>query len=129
MSMTTELIKRLRQHADTFEKSGFAVDGLVRDYRESADTIQFLSEKLHASQTEPCKDAISRQAAIDAVRGSVWAQNHIKNLPSVQPQKMGKWIKDEHGYQYKWVCSNCKLHHRAMYNFCPSCGAKMEEGD
>lgn len=56
MSMTTELIKRLRQHADTFAKSGFAVDGLVKDYREAADTIQLLSEKLHASQTEPCED-------------------------------------------------------------------------
>lgn len=53
MSMTTELIERLRQHADTFEKTGFAVDGLVKDYREAADTIQLLSEKLHTSQTEP----------------------------------------------------------------------------
>ena len=58
--MTTELIERLRQHADTFEKSGFAVDGLIKDYREAADTIQLLSEKLHASQTEPCEDCISR---------------------------------------------------------------------
>jgi len=52
MSMTTELIDRLRQHADTFAKSGFAVDGLVKDYREAADTIQLLSEKLHTSQME-----------------------------------------------------------------------------
>ena len=52
MSMITELIERLRQHADTFAKSGFAVDGLVKDYREAADTIQLLSEKLHASQME-----------------------------------------------------------------------------
>lgn len=52
MSMTTELIDRLRQHADTFAKSGFAVDGVVKDYREAADTIQLLSEKLHASQME-----------------------------------------------------------------------------
>lgn len=53
----------------------------------------------------------------------------IATEETVQPQKVGKWIKDEHGYQYKWVCSNCQLHHRAMYNFCPSCGAKMEEGE
>lgn len=51
MSMTTELINRLRQH-ENIEKSGFAVDGIVNDYREAADTIQLLSEKLHASQME-----------------------------------------------------------------------------
>ena len=57
MSMTTELIERLRQHADTFEKSGFAVDGLIKDYREAADTIQLLSEKLRTMETVVlCKD-------------------------------------------------------------------------
>lgn len=93
MSMITELIDRLRQHADTFAKSGFAVDGLVNDYREAADTIQLLSEKLHASQTEPCEDAISRRQAIDEIKR--WFDliklnpdiliDSIVTLPSVQP--------------------------------------------
>lgn len=53
MSMTTELIDRLRQHADLLKEMGFDPDGMVmNDYKEAADTIQLLSEKLHASQME-----------------------------------------------------------------------------
>lgn len=44
-------------------------------------------------------DFISRQAAIDAVRGSIWAQNHIKNLPSVTPQKVVRCKDCKHLYQ------------------------------
>lgn len=54
--------------------------------------------------------------------------NSIQQLPSVQPmRKKGKWtIEDCHAATYKYCCSNCKAHHRARYDFCPSCGAKME---
>lgn len=92
-----------------------------------------------------CADCISRQAVLDAMyelcdtgetlKENPWRDNPhidaitdaIENLPSVTPQqRTGRWIKDEHGWQYKWVCSNCETHHRALYDYCPSCGAKME---
>lgn len=52
MSMITEFVKRLRKHADTFEKSGLSVDGIVKDYRESADVIEELSAKLQSANME-----------------------------------------------------------------------------
>lgn len=49
----------------------------------------------------------------------------IKSLPSAEP-KTGKWIKDNiHSKIYRYACSECKAHHRARYDFCPSCGADM----
>ena len=30
--------------------------------------------------------------------------------------------------EYYLFCSNCECGHVQMYNFCPSCGAKMDEG-
>ena len=90
-------------------------------------------------------DLISRQAAIDAVRGSIWAQNHIKNLPSVKPQKVGRWdFFERREPQYDLVgvktwavaykCSECGFIHTVIedfghYAYCPNCGAKMERGD
>lgn len=81
------------------------------------------------------------------------AHNHIidviKQLPSAQPDKnmihlqkeqaymqgwedgrealrKGKWvIEDCHAATYKYCCSNCHAHHRARYDYCPSCGADM----
>lgn len=50
--MITEFVKRLRKHADTFEKSGLSVDGIVKDYRESADVIEELSAKLQSANME-----------------------------------------------------------------------------
>ena len=51
----------------------------------------------------------------------------IENMPTIEPErKKGKW-KDEdcHAATYKYCCSECKAHHRAMYDYCPSCGADM----
>lgn len=67
MSMITEQIKRLREKAELFKKSGFAVDGIVFEFEEAANTIEELSAKLHAANMErssqynhggwiPCED-------------------------------------------------------------------------
>lgn len=42
----SEQIKELRDKADVFERSGCAVDGIVKAFREAADTIEALSQKL-----------------------------------------------------------------------------------
>lgn len=42
----SEQVKELRDKADVFEKSGYAVDGIVKAFREAADTIESLHAKL-----------------------------------------------------------------------------------
>jgi rubrerythrin len=88
-----------------------------------------------------CGDAISRQAVLDGLariakaKAKSDAQKSLmgrvmfftEQLPSVTPHpKIGRWIKEGQGGRYKWMCSNCGTHHRALYDFCPSCGTKME---
>lgn len=46
MSMISEQVKRLREKAKLFSESDFAVDGIVKDYNDAADTIEELSKKL-----------------------------------------------------------------------------------
>lgn len=47
-----------------------------------------------------------------------------------QEPKTGHWIKDEiterSKVAYKHKCDLCGAYHRAMYDYCPSCGAKMQ---
>ena len=44
---------------------------------------------------------------------------------SAQPRK-GKWSKEMIGATpYKYRCSKCNKYSRAMYDFCPNCGADM----
>lgn len=53
----------------------------------------------------------------------------LDDLPSTQPRK-GKWVLDNpHSEIYRYACSECYAHHRARYDFCPSCGADMREGE
>lgn len=97
-------------------------------------------------EQEPCEDAISRQAVLDGVDRYIYksqstgtqddfysfAELVVKQLPSVTPQpKTGHWIKDDITERsksaYKHKCDRCGAYHRAMYDYCPSCGAKMEE--
>lgn len=52
----------------------------------------------------------------------------INGVPTAE--KMGKWsIEDCHAATYKYCCSECKAHHRARYDYCPTCGARMEESE
>lgn len=93
-------------------------------------------------------DLISRQAAIEACLNG-WnydietikhIQDNISRLPSVQ-LKTGRWILDTTQYLPEYVCTNCKSRFPLVasgggfystlccenMNYCPNCGAKMEE--
>lgn len=64
----------------------------------------------------------------------------ISNMPTVEaePVRHGKWI-EEDDYEYgenTWRCSVCGEPYvliegtpkQNLYNYCPNCGAKMDEG-
>lgn len=58
----------------------------------------------------------------DAMKADL--EHDINELPS--SQKTGKWtIEDCHAATYKYCCSECNAHHRARYDFCPTCGTRM----
>lgn len=73
-------------------------------------------------------DMISRQVAIDEIkkcRFVVDAIERIRGLPSAQLERKGKWIRESLVTNYPYKCSACKKYTRAMYDFCPNCGADM----
>ena len=99
------------------------------------------------------KDLIEREDAIDVVHKSIFEffdicnddeespitdkdeqllkinktiTTRIKALPSAQSERKTGWtIYDRHTIPYQYICSECGAYHRAMYDFCPSCGADM----
>ena len=102
------------------------------------DYIQTLNKIMDWLEQVPCEDAISRQAAINVASGFCHHANvadELAKLPSVNPQepKTGHWIKDDITERsksaYKHKCDRCGAYHRAMYDYCPSCGAKMAESE
>ena len=103
-------------------------------------------DKLPSVKPQPCEDAISRQAVLDAVdkvcRGSVEyrviydrCEELIKAIPSAEP-KTGHWIeKDGFDGDVYYDCSECGDSWTMIegtswdneFKYCPSCGAKMVE--
>lgn len=110
------------------------------------DTIEDITidEAIKVLQQEPCTDAISRQAAIDAferfihelgIKDEPYNYGEMalspQNVPSVTPaEKVGQWIydrtKDWDG-ECKYECSECGMGSDVDYAYCMRCGAKMQE--
>ena len=87
-------------------------------------------------------DLISRQEAIDALRKLIeppddWYNEGVRNaaaiidtLPSAEPkQKQGEWIEKctYDGMRNYYYCTLCGVRNDWKSNFCPHCGARMEE--
>lgn len=116
--------------------------GLRTDFKCESDTmVDFFDTIIKALEQEPCEDAVSRQAAIDAMysicgdgtlKENEWRDNpHIDSiidalneLPSVSTEKIGHWVKSKDGYMR---CDYCGSRGSAIKaRFCHHCGAKME---
>lgn len=82
-------------------------------------------------------DLISRQAAINAIRKDMYADKDyaaslvfdeiegvLKALPTAE--RKGHWKNAYALTEYMYRCSECFANHRARYDYCPSCGARME---
>ena len=94
------------------------------------EAIEKLDREWGIEELEPCEDAISRQAVIDACDQSInlfEAVDRIRELKPVTSQpKTGHWIIKSHVYGVT-SCSECGFELRIdNTNYCPNCGAKME---
>ena len=111
---------------------------------QARQAVKDLRKKLaEYLEQEPCEDCISREAVLDYIEGSEAELGHssenelvcqdIKEFPPVTPQpKIGRWIRVD---KDKCKCDQCEvISFIAMYpngdiNYCPNCGAKMQEGE
>ena len=116
----------------TRENAKYILSGLMKSLNEYCglnDTgFQAFNMAIKALEQEPCEDAVSREAAIDAALSAfsrgLLASPDIRKLPSVTPErKNGKWIEDR--------CSECGcyVYHGDVRNFCPMCGLDMRVGE
>ena len=101
----------------------------------------------YAERTVKKMSDINRQEAIDTVKECIehkvyWEvicdiEDAIKALPSAE-RPTGKWIGEADGYADgefvydTWYCSICDFMvetdgDKPTWNYCPNCGAKMEE--
>lgn len=59
----------------------------------------------------------------------------IDEVPTVDPVKHGRWRPhftepyENEGEVYWWVCSECEEAENRKSDYCPNCGAKMDEED
>ena len=92
-------------------------------------------------------DLISREAAIDELREELdleaeckfgkistadafaIAIRRVKKLPAMDavPVRQGKWIYREDDLTYWWECSICSDCESKKSQYCPNCGARMDE--
>lgn len=120
--------------------------------KEAYGNSEYADEIIKALEQEPCEDCISRQAVIDTIYHEFSGENldidfakvlliqrKIKALPSVNPQKIGHWVRWYEQKEHEWYteniphckCSECSKeydpHSSQFINYCPNCNAMMVE--
>ena len=101
---------------------------------------EFWDAEWKALEQKPSGDVISRQAVLDidfkriiltTAKPAEMIKQKVKVLPPVNPQepKTAHWINylcrvtNERWY----ACSHCRSEVKSKTDYCPNCGAKMEE--
>lgn len=92
-----------------------------------------IAESYREKPQEPCEDAISRQAALDAIFNNAEkpgdAYRAVRMLTPVTPKhRTGHWIDTGSGQ----MCSECgeiQCGYDNFRRFCASCGARMSESE
>ena len=87
MSMISEQVADLREKAQIFEDSGCATNGIVKTFREAADTIEELTAKLAiidqppADQWIPCSERLPDKKGNYLVtsKGCTWVAYWFNN--------------------------------------------------
>lgn len=85
---------------------------------------------------------IKRESAIDAVLDVFYDTTDIDlsgekleaailnvQAADVEPVKRGRWLPQILLGTRVWDCSECKTIGSPQWNYCPNCGAKMDEED
>ena len=128
MSMTTELVDRLRDGAHSIEDYYEEQNEESKLLKEAADTIELLSAKLHANQMErssqyyhggwiPCKERLPEMHEETGILKRFVSRRSEEVLVTIKDRKYdklivhskcelldGKW----HGDIFKWLeASNC----------------------
>lgn len=116
--------------------------------------MQYRVIDIPPTQSEPCKDTVSRQkllsdlkelvaawkkypAMAEQIKGVETSIGYVRAIPPAQQErkgKNGKWIKlDMHAHLADHKCTACGQEcyvptcmGEPMYTYCPNCGARME---
>ena len=105
----------------------------VPDFYTMAEACEVVIKTL---EQEPCADMVSRDAMWEVLQRLYGTEGELveelMSLPPVLPiPKMGKWRTVKHYGRDYYQCTYCNMErmndHSRGWNYCPFCGAKMQE--
>lgn len=136
-----EVVKKLRNKAELFKNSGFAVDGIVKSFEDSANFIEMLSKEIQQyraigtiEQLEWCKDASHWKELFKEKLEKYEAIGTIEEFKVLKEKSVAKKVVVEHIPKTSWtkevshyLCPSC----RSIFSFggkpyCSNCGQKVD---
>ena len=121
-----QAIDALDKHIDTF-------DAIDTNYLCGLRTAMSILKEMPSAQperpeqSESAKEYCAECNHIEMCRWYPYEGCEFRSLPSAQPErKTARWEILYPNHTYKYHCSECGANYKYMFDFCPSCGARMD---
>lgn len=121
---------------DEINKYILSFDAIDANFLDGLKTaIKLIKENLPSAQPEITLEQIKEYCRPRCL--SIITNDLLYHLEQRQPKRTGEWLPDNNNYIYEqYVCSECKNSFKVdtcmgkpMWNFCPTCGCRMKEGE
>jgi hypothetical protein len=135
-----EVVKKLRNKAELFKNSGFAVDGIVKSFEDSANAIETLSEEIQ--QYRAIGTVEGYEKAIQATTGYYLLMKEYKSkvqdfeaigtVDEFKALKEKNVAKKPRFYAHNYYCTECgnlvgnNEFEWQRFLYCDKCGQKLD---
>ena len=90
---------------------------------------EYIKQKIQGGKKSICDSCTHRNVCMAIDNQPCTECNHYQYTADVEPVRHGRWVQRPFNGTRIWDCSKCETLGSPQWNYCPKCGARMNEDE